>query len=320
MVSAIESDRHQPNVQAALSLSNALGVSVEELFGNSGDADTRPRVEATLASGTAVMTARVGEVVVPVPLEHFTSGFEYWGVPDGVITNGEIVRFEGARHDGLVISGCDPVLGLLSGLVAQNSGWRIVTQHASTGRSCDSLRAGLVHGVVVHAPTGALPTPPVPVHRFKVSGWQVGLAGRTQPPSIEELAEGKIRVVQRDPQATSQETFVSALRAVGSTRKINGPIADGHLDVARQVSQGRGKAGVTMEAAAHAFGLAFQPLQAHSVELWIDRRWSELPAVLQLLEQLSSPAFMARATALGGYDLHGCGNRIPESALQRVQR
>ncbi len=75
-----------------------------------------------------------------------------------------------------------------------------------------------------------------------------------------------------------------------------------------------------MEAAAHAFGLAFQPLQAHSVELWIDRRWSELPAVLQLLEQLSSPAFMARATALGGYDLHGCGNRIPESARQRVQR
>jgi molybdate-binding protein len=64
-----------------------------------------------------------------------------------------------------------------------------------------------------------------------------------------------------------------------------------------------------MEAAAHAFGLLFLPLEAHDVELWIAERFVDHPAVQSLLDQLDTPALTARASALGGYDLalHGAG-------------
>jgi molybdate-binding protein len=64
-----------------------------------------------------------------------------------------------------------------------------------------------------------------------------------------------------------------------------------------------GLCAVTAAPAAAAFGLGFLPLEEHTVELWIDRRWHDAPGVTGLLELIAGNAFAERLAAVGGYDL-----------------
>lgn len=310
LVSAVEAGRHAPNVNAALGLAGALGSSVENLF---APTTLRSGVESVvgerIVEGTPLMTVRVGDRVVGVPIVNAVASAESWGLADAVAGDGEVEWLPLAVTDGVVIAGCDPLLGLLSALVARVSADRVVAVHASTGTSIAALADGRVHGVLVHAPAGGLPATPVPVRRWRVARWQVGLAGagRSGPPSIEEVAQRRLRVVQRDAGAGSQRAFERAMKQAGAVDSVPGPVAEGHVDVARRVAEGGGRAGVTMEAAACAFGLGFTPLEVHEVELWLDERWAELPAARALVDQLDAPALARRASVLVGYDLAECG-------------
>ena len=308
LVGAVESGRHSPNVAAAIGLARALDVSVEELFAVGPDT-ALDALGGTTEPGTLVVTARVGDQLVSVPVAHRVESSESWGVADAVVSDAGVTWLPSGESTGLLIAGCDPVLGMIAGLVERSSSHRLVTVHASTARSVEALAAGRVHGVLVHAPPGGLPTPPVPVRRWHVSSWQVGLASgeRSGPPSVAELADRRQRVVQREPGAGSQRALARALLAVGTEGVLPGPIGEGHIDVARRVAQGGGRAGVTMEAAARAFGLGFMPLEAHVVEFWLDERWASLPAAAAMVEVLGGPAFTRRTALLDGYDLAGCG-------------
>jgi DNA-binding XRE family transcriptional regulator len=308
LVGAVETGRHSPNVAAAIGLSRALDVSVEELFAVDHDRAVDVLGDA-VSPGTPMMVARVGDQLISVPVAHGVESSESWRVADAVADETGLTWLPGRMTRGLVVAGCDPVLGMIAGLVERASSHRLVTVHASTGRSVEALAAGRVHGVLVHAPVGGFPEPPVAVRRWHVSSWQVGLASgeRSGPPSVAELADRRPLVVQRDAGAGSQRAFVRALQAVGATGSLPGPIGDGHVDVARRVAQHGGSAGVTMEAAARAFGLGFLPLEEHVVEFWLDERWANLPAAVAMIDVLGGTALARRAVVLGGYDIAGCG-------------
>lgn len=308
----MEADRHVPNVRAALGVASALGVSVEELFGDAAPTEVVEAVLGAVPTRGTVTTARVGDRLVMTPLRHGTETLESWAVADAITDGRSLMELPGASQDGIVIAGCDPMLGLLGGLLAR-AGDRLVVAHASTGRAIEALASGRVHGVMVHAATGELPPAPVPVRRWHVTRWQVGLASsaRSGVPSMETLVERRWKVVQRDAGAGSQRAFERALATVGAAPSmVPGPIAEGHVDVASRLAVGGGRVGVTMEAAARAFDLDFAPLEEHAVELWIDDRWAALPAVGRLVELLDHPALAQRLGALGGYDLEGAGASI----------
>jgi transcriptional regulator with XRE-family HTH domain/molybdate-binding protein len=308
LISALEAGRHTPNVSAALALAAALGVSVEVLFGSASAAATDV-FDDRLAQGTTVATAQVGEQIISIPHRHGIHTVESWELGDAVVERSGLSWLPGGSTDGFVIAGCDPILGLLAGMVQRTTAQRILTVHASTGRSLAALAAGRVHGVLVHSPAAELPTPPVLVSRWHVSRWLVGLAASGHgPPTIEQLAEGHNQVVQREPGAGSQRALERALRAVGSQDALPGPVAEGHVDVARRIAQGAGHVGITMEPAARAFGLEFLALEEHAVELWIDARWVNLVAAKALVSVLGSPGLTQRMTQLAGYDLASCGN------------
>jgi molybdate-binding protein len=114
-------------------------------------------------------------------------------------------------------------------------------------------------------------------------------------------------VVQRDEGASAQEALGRALRRLGGEKSLPGPVASGHLDVARRLRLGMAEAGVLMEPAARAYRLAFAPLELHTVELWVSEVWQDLPAVRMFLEVLASSALLHRVEAVGGYDLAACG-------------
>lgn len=308
LVNAVESGRNTPSVSAAIQLARALGSSVEDLFGDVGDAFSV--LGTPLKPGTAVLTGRVGRRLVAADVADGIRSTELWTVPDALVTDAGLSCFAGAEEAGLVIAGCDPVLGILAGLVGRRPPHRVLTVHASTGRAVRALAAGNVHGVVVHARPGDLPTSPVPVRRWHLARWPVGLASRQAggPPPVAELAERRARVVQRDPDAGSQRALDRALEEVGAEQPLPGPVAEGHVDVARRVAQGGARAGVTIAAAAAAFGLGVAPLEEHTVELWLDERWADLPAATVLVSLLGSAAVSGRVAHLAGYDTAGIGS------------
>lgn len=308
LVGAVEVGRHAPNVLAALSIAGALGTTVEDLF-RPNEPTVLPIVgDAFPADGAPSVVARVGDLTVVAPVEHGVENPERWALADATVADGILTVFPDARNDGVVVAGCDPALGVLASLTERVSAHRVVTVHASTGRSTEALRLGRVHAIVVHALANDLPTPPVPVRRYHLARWQVGVAsGRSHGvPSLEEISERRLRVVQRDAGAGTQQAFARALHRIGTLTPIPGPVGEGHVDVARRVAAGA-VAGLTMEAAARSFGLSFEPLEEHVVEVWIDERWAGLPAATALLDVLNRESFQSRLTALGGYDLRDCG-------------
>ncbi len=312
LVGAVEAGRHVPNVGAALALARALGTSVEDLFGTR-DRGPVPVLGDTLPpAGSPVVVARVGETVVTVPLGHGVVDSERWALADATVTgSGAVALLAAGSDDGLVVAGCDPALGVLAGLVERTARHRVVTVHASTGRSLAALAAGRVHGVVVHGPAGEFPAAPVPVRRWCLARWLVGLASSRPSgvPSVAEIAERRVRVVQRDEGAGTQAAFTRALARMGVLAPVPGPLADGHVDVARRVASGA-PVGVTMEAAARSFGLRFAPLEEHTVEVWLDERWADLPAATALVETLSSASLRSRLELIGGYDLSSSGSCV----------
>lgn len=312
LVGSIEAGRHSPSVNAALALARALGASVETLFGPEPGAPTTTGLDGRPPPDGPVVATRVGDRVVAAPLAQTVATPERWELADARIVDGVLEWLDPDASGALLVAGCDPLLGLVASLVERTASHRVVAVHRSTGDSVEALGAGLVHGIVVHGPEGELPDPPVAVRRIHLARWQVGLAASSTVPSLDAVASGGIIVVQRESGAATQQALVRALRPEGADTPP-GPIGTGHLDVARRVRASAADiqvAGMTMEAAARALGLAFEPLETHQVQLWIDRRAGDHPGVAALLDQLAGTDLERRVGAIGGYDLSGVGDDL----------
>ena len=318
-VGAIEAGRHSPNVDTAVRLAQALGVSVETLFASHDD-QAPLGIAGPASLGTPVITAHVGTKQVYAPLRHLLSASESWALADGFVGEHGVERFEAANNSSrfglaadtrLVVGGCDPLLGLAASILDQRRGPEVVPVHLSTGAAIAALSNGVVHGVVVHSRKGTLPKPPVRVRRWRFASWQVGVASsssRRELMTIEQMAERKLRTAQREEGAGTQRALQRALTAVGA-QSLPGPRVDGHIDVARHVVAGI-PAGITMEAAARAFGLEFLPLETHHSELWIDERYLDHRGAIALAALLSDPALVNRARRIPGYEVDRMGIEV----------
>jgi DNA-binding XRE family transcriptional regulator len=320
---AIEAERHSPSVDAAMRIARALGASVETLFAPSDSSADQAYVcvSGTIPRGTPVVTAQVGTQKVYAPLRHLLTASESWAVADGFLSDEGIETFnETDEATRLVVGGCDPLLGLAASVLERRRGPIIVPVHLSTGAAISALSNGVVHGVVVHGRRATLPKPPLSVRRWRFASWQVGVASSASSGSsgssrsrrgamtIEHMAERKLRTAQREDGAGTQRALQRALTAVGAPG-LPGPRVDGHIDAARHVVAGI-PAGITMEAAARAFGLDFLPLETHHSELWIDTRYVDHKGAIALVSLLSDSALVHRAKHLPGYDINHMGTEV----------
>jgi putative molybdopterin biosynthesis protein len=347
-VSAVESGHSDPSLRVALALGQALGMSVEELF---GPGEPAALVTATSVAGMAgqggagerVMLAPVGDRLVALPLRGDTGaglGFLPAGgfaVPgpraaaspaagaEAAVTPEVIaVRPIGPPRPTLLVAGCDPALPLLATpLSLLDPPVSFAWWPCGSGEALRLAQAGLVHAAGVHtqaengASGGTAPIIPDGAQVVGFTAWREGLVVspglRTTVTGLDAIAKHRLRLVNREPGAEARRLLDrERIRLSLEPGDLIGydTQAAGHLQVASAVAAGLADAGVASEPAARAYGLAFVPLARERFNLVIPAEHTASREAQALLKVLTSPWLLAQLASIPGYDAATCGERF----------
>jgi putative molybdopterin biosynthesis protein len=335
-VSAVESGHSDPSLRVALALAQALGMTVEELFGP-GEA-VRPVHAvpvAPLPAGQArVALAPVGDRFVALPLTGDTAagmGFVPAGglaAQPGLAGPGHRagdaidVRPIGPPRPTLVVAGCDPALPLLATpLSLLDPPVAFAWWPCGSTEALRLAAAGLVHvaGVHLRDASGAYNTAaasdlPGGASIVGFTAWREGLV--TSPAvaatvrGLDSVAKRELRLVNREPGAEARRVLDRERERLGlDPAELPGyqTRAAGHLQVASAVAAGLADAGVASEPAARAYGLGFVPLADERFDLVLPGQRLGSREVQGLLKVLASPWLLAQLASLPGYDPSACG-------------
>jgi hypothetical protein len=235
-------------------------------------------------------------------------GPDGWDAADGVVTDGRITSFGGSAP-GIVVAGCEPGLVLLERMLREDGATAVAVGLTST-TALETLLAGRLHAAVVHGPEPELvaSAKKIPVTRFHLARWQVGIAAGPDAAAgwWKRALTGRFPVVQREPGAGVQRAF---RKAVPKSRKsVPGPVAGSHIDAGR-MAVAMDIPAVTIEPAARAIGALFYPIEVHSAQLWVADSWVDDEVVEAALTILVGRRFQRQLAGVGGYDLERSGTR-----------
>ena len=343
-VSAVESGHSDPSLRVALAIAQALGLSVEELFGPGQPA--APVLATSVAPVTSaslrVTLASVGERFVALPLRG-DSGAGLGFLPAGGLTvpasgavmarsagyaahaNGGAagtdliaVRPIGPPRPTLVVAGCDPALPLLATpLSLLDPPVAFAWWPCGSAEALRLARAGLVHAAGMHAQGGNGTPLPDDVQVVGFTAWREGLAVRRGLKStvtgLDSVARHRLRIVNREPGAEARRLLDAERERLGlDTADLAGydTQAAGHLQVASAVAAGLADVGVASEPAARAYGLAFVPMAEERFSLVIPAAQTASREIQALFKVLTSPWLLAQLASLPGYDATTCGDRL----------
>jgi putative molybdopterin biosynthesis protein len=152
-----------------------------------------------------------------------------------------------------------------------------------------------------------------PVRLVTLAHREQGLAFRPGEPtasSFAEIATRGLRFANRQGgSGTRLLTDHHLARAGLSPEAIRGYPHEEHthMAAAEAVRSGLADCALVIRAAARALGLEFVPLDEERYDLVIPRESLADPRIMRLLEVLTSPAYRARVTALGGYSTRETG-------------
>jgi putative molybdopterin biosynthesis protein len=329
-VSAVESGNCDPSLRVALALAQALGMTVEEVFGP-GDppAEVRARPLAKLGGpGARAAVAPVGDNLVALPLTGDTAtraGF----LPAGGLVGGRsgMLRPIGPPRATLVVAGCDPALPLLeTPLSLLDPPVAFAWWPCSSEQALRLAADGLVHAAGAHLrgadgeynttqAASLLGSDGAEVIGF--SGWREGLALAPrlagQVTGIGDLARLGVRLVNREPGSEARQVLDRELLRLGlEPGALTGyeTTATGHLQVASAIAAGLAEAGISAEPAALAYGLPFVPLTDERFDLVVPHALAESREAQSMLRALSSPWLLAQMESLPGYDPSRCGQHV----------
>jgi putative molybdopterin biosynthesis protein len=339
-VSAVESGHSDPSLRVALALAQALGMTVEELFGPGEAARPVPAIPvAPLAGGQErVVLAPVGDQFVALPLRMDTAagmGFLPAGglavqagvaaataAPNGAQPITIAVRPIGPPRPTLVVAGCDPALPLLATpLSLLDPPVAFAWWPCGSAEALRLAAAGLVHAAGVHLRdagggynTAAAGDLPGGAEVVGFTAWREGLVTRPEltgtVTGLDTVARHRLRLVNREPGAEARRVLDRELARFGlDPAGLSGydTRAAGHLQVASAVAAGLADAGVASEPAARAYGLGFVPLADERFDLVLPGQHLGTREVLGLQRVLSSPWLLAQLASLPGYDPAACG-------------
>jgi putative molybdopterin biosynthesis protein len=336
-VSAVEAGHSDPSLRVALALAQALGMSVEQLFGPGEP--TAPVTAVSVAPlaapgavGERVMLAPVGDRFVALPLRG-DAGVGLGFLPaGGLAVRGDriappaafeeiAVRPIGPPRPTVVVAGCDPALPLLATpLSLLDPPVAFAWWPCGSGEALRLARAGLVHAAGVHTQTGNGEDGaglPAGAEVVGFTAWREGLVVRPDLRAVvtgfDAIARRRLRIVNREPGAEARRLLDRECARLNlDPADLIGYDAEaaGHLQVASAVAAGLADAGVASEPAARAYGLAFVPLAHERFNLVIPAEHTASREAQALLRVLTSPWLLAQLASIPGYDASPCGERF----------
>src|SRR5262245_16408363 len=308
-VSAIEAARLVPSVAAALGLANALGCSVEELFGAAATATAAEFAWVPAAFPCRYWAAEVAGRVLLFPVE---SGPRGALLHDGVAQHAGDVPFrcEIAKKT-LVLASCDPAAGFLAAAYRRNGGFRMLAFTRSSGEALTFVEKQLVHVAGVHFvsaddkqgndETIAGRQPHCDTVLLRVAQCEEGLA--CQPAarlrSASEAARSdKLQWVGRSPGAGARRCQDEILGERRSPRRI----ALDHRGVVEAIRSGWADVGVCLRLASEEGRLAFLPCGEENYDLCYRRDQAADPRIVALQRTIRSGEYRRLLSELPGYD------------------
>lgn len=345
-VSALESGQSDPSLRLALALAQALGLTVDELFGAESAV---PMLRARLvgdpgSAGARVTLAPIGDSLVALPLNAAAASRAGFLPAGGLLAEAEPGPVAGQARDGcpgrytglvrpvgpprptLVVAGCDPALPLLGqplGLLDPPiafSWWP-----CSSAQALRLAGQGLVHAAGAHLrdQSGEYNTRPAADQLSQggevigFSAWREGLVmapmTADQVTGVGDIAGRGLRLVNREQGAEARRVLDRELAGAGvdgSQVPGYGTTAAGHLQVADAIAAGLADAGVACEPAALAYGLAFIPLATERFDLVIPAAQLDSREVQALIKVLGSRWLADQLASLPGYDPARCGQPV----------
>lgn len=318
---AIEAGTYMPNTVVALRLARSLETSVEALFALDEE-ETPPAATCAfellddaspIGPGEPIQICRVGRQSIGVAPSPFSA---YLPVADGIVSEPgrAAVLTEPENENRLLLAGCDPALSLLSAH-AREAGIEVVLANGNSSRSLVWLRSGRIDIAGTHLSEPVDTERRLAVITFAV--WQEGfVVKRGNPKAIhraEDLANPKIRFINRDEGSGSRRLFESLLRTAGmraASVKGSDIAVSGHLAAAWAVASGAADCCIAAGSAARRFGLDFIPLASERFDLVLHKRDLKRKAVESVFEVLNRSRFRRKLEMLAGYDVARAGSAV----------
>lgn len=309
-ISAIETGRLVPSVSVALRLGAALDTSVEVLFGQPSATPALTWAWPPAApDDPRVWRASVGDRLLVYPVEATAAGV----IPhDGLAgVAGVDVVSAGVEPDRtLVMAGCDPLVGLIVQMAAQEHGIRVLPLLRSSGDALELLRQGLVHVAGVHLTDASGHATNDRVVRERLGRgyglihqlrWEAGIAvtpGRRER-TTRALLQANVRWVNREEGSAARTAFD---RLLGSQTRPKGyqRVVHDHRAVAATVSSGWAEAGVCIRPVAAEARVGFIALQQEAYELCVPAALLDDPRVRALTATLQSVRYRQFVASVPG--------------------
>ncbi len=318
-MSAIETGRLTPSVEAALAVAGALGCSVEELFG--GGVSPAPhetpcwaweaQSEATRPEATRYWEAEVGGKRMLFPAEAVAGGG--WA-HDGVCRAGVLhPRPAWAPERTLVMASCDPAAGLLATECAA-AGFRLLAICRGGAAALDLLKRRAVHVAGLHRSTEDKPERNRDTVRERLgqgyrllrsAEWREGLAlpADNRHRSVAACLPNVRKWAPREPGSAARECLDELVGHPLGGRGVH----RSHQEVAAAVKGGWADAGICVQLCAEEAGLRFLPVRWESFDLVFEAGLEHDPRLQALIRLLRSRDHRRLIDELPGYSARHTG-------------
>jgi len=305
-ISSIEMGKLVPSTAAALSLAKIFRCRVEDIF-QLEIAEEWKWAWPPSSEPCRYWRAAIGENLFLIPVETSPLGT----LPhDGVYRDGNLIDtlvVDPTRT--LVVSSCDPAIGILAAEYSRSSNFRMLVLSRSSHQSLHLLRDGLVHVAGFHLAETSDPEKnamvakeilTVPFRLLRVANWQEGL---TLAPgmgfnTVKQAVAAGLRWIGREPGSGARQVLDEVLQGAATPSQV----ARDHRGVVDAVRSGFAEAGVSMRLVTEEAGLQFIPVREEAYDLCIPEAFEEDPRVRALIEVVRSKLLRSLLGDLPGYD------------------
>ena len=311
-ISAIESGRLSPSVDAALQIARAFGCTVEELFGQAQTSSIQWAWQP-VHFPSRYWLAEVGGKRIAYPLEMPTASLR---LQDGIAGQSpeSLAAAEIAQRT-LVIATCDPAAPYFVELYERQSPFRLLVLSRPSGESLELLERGLVHAAGIHLsrvnerrgnaellrdrrPSGSLPL-------LRAAQWEEGRAVSNATPvhSLRQSKRQSLRWIGRLPGAGArrcQDEILGDARPPART-------ARDHRAVAEAIRNQWAEAGICLRLASDEAQLRFFPICKDQYDICFPQRLAADPRLVALVKVVRSAEYRNLLAGLPGYGTTDAG-------------